>query len=89
VTLLRRVVTELGRSGIAAPVCGAGVDVEVRWGEHDDPLRGVVRITQQGQRPVEQLMATATADTVRAVDSVIDQLPPASRALWTPFRSRA
>jgi len=115
------------------------VHVEIRRGDHDDPLRGVVRVTQQGQRSVdvivgrfawqaaivdaaspqrilgapvrvvdvpalillklyaggpqdlwdiEQLMATATSDTVRAVDAVIEQLPSASRALWEPFRAR-
>jgi hypothetical protein len=120
-------------------LAASGVNVEVRRGDRDDPLRGVVRITQQGQRPVdiivgrhawqtaivdaadahqilgahvpvvdvpslillklyaggpqdlwdiEQLMATASADTVRAVDAVIDQLPATSRTLWTPFRSR-
>jgi hypothetical protein len=175
VTLLGRVAAELGRSGIAAAVCGASalaihgvarstydidlittdaralddgtwrslaasdVNVEIRRGDHDDPLRGVVRVTQDGQRPVdvvvgrhawqtaivdaadpqqilgapvrvvdvpslillklyaggpqdlwdiEQLMAHATADTVRAVDAVIDQLPATSRTSWAPFRSR-
>jgi hypothetical protein len=31
----------------------SGVNVEVRRGDRDDPLCGVVRITQQGQRPVD------------------------------------
>jgi hypothetical protein len=121
-------------------LAASGVNVEIRRGDHDDPLGGVVRVTQEGQRPVdvivgrhawqtavvdaadpmrildapvrvvdvpslillklyaggpqdlwdiEQLMATATSDVVRAVDAVIGELPAASRALWEPFKSRA
>jgi len=117
----------------------AGVHVEIRRGDDDDPLRGVVRVTQDGERPVdvivgrhawqtagvdaatpsqvlgvsvrvvdvpslillklyaggpqdlwdvEQLMAFAGTDVVRAVDAVIAQLPTQSRRLWEPFRSR-
>lgn len=115
------------------------VHVEIRRGDDDDPLLGVVRATQDGERPVdvivgrhawqtavvdaaspsrvlgapvrvvdvpslillklyaggpqdlwdiEQLLALAGADVVRAVDAVVGQLPASSRALWEPFRSR-
>lgn len=175
-TLFARVAAELGRTGIAAAVCGAGalavhgvarstydidllttdprtlhdatwrslaatgVNVEIRRGDDDDPLRGVVRVTQEGERSVdlivgrypwqtaivdaasplqilgasvrvvdvpslillklyaggpqdlwdiEQLMATATGDTIRAVDAVVGELPASNRALWEPFRTRS
>jgi hypothetical protein len=120
-------------------LAATGAHVEIRRGDDDDPLRGVVRVTEDGQRSVdvivgryawqtaivdaanplrilgapvrvvdvpslillklyaggpqdlwdiEQLMAAATADTIRAVDAVAGELPAASRALWEPFRSR-
>ena len=119
-------------------LAGTQVDVEIRRGDDDDPLLGVVRVTQDKERPVdvivgrhawqravvdaasparvlgatvgvvdvpslillklyaggpqdlwdiEQLLAVAGDDVVRAVDAVIGQLPAPSRALWEPFRS--
>jgi nucleotidyltransferase AbiEii toxin of type IV toxin-antitoxin system len=120
-------------------LAGTQVHVEIRRGDDDDPLLGVVRVKQDKERPVdvivgrhawqtavvdaaspsrvlgapvrvvdvpslillklyaggpqdlwdiEQLLALAGDDVVRAVDAVIGQLPPSSRALWEPFRSR-
>jgi hypothetical protein len=107
VTLLARVVAELGRTGIASAVCGAGalavhgvarstydidllttdaralhdatwrrlagteVRIEIRKGDDDDPLRGVVRVTQNDERPVDVIVGrhawqTAIVDAARA-----------------------
>jgi hypothetical protein len=122
------------------PLAAKGPNIEIRRGDDDDPLRGVVRVTQDGERPVdvivgrhawqtavvdaanpsrvlgvpvrvvdvpslillklyaggpqdlwdiEQLMAFAGPEVVRAVDAIVGQLPAYGRSLWEPFRSRA
>jgi hypothetical protein len=36
-----------------APLAGQGGDVDIRVGDDDDPLAGVVRLTRPGSRPVD------------------------------------
>lgn len=42
--------------GFWAGLAAAGVDVEVRRGDPDDPLAGVVRATAEGERPVDLIV---------------------------------
>ena len=64
-------------------LAATGTHVEIRRGDDDDPLRGVVRVTQDGERPVDVIVGrypwqTAVVDaaipsqvldvTVRVVD---------------------
>jgi hypothetical protein len=38
------------------PFLAEGVDVEIRRGDHDDPLAGVVRLSLAGERPVDIIL---------------------------------
>lgn len=39
-----------------SPLVDAGADVEIRRGDHDDPLAGVVRFRADGERPVDLIV---------------------------------
>lgn len=55
-----------------APLVRAGATVDIRHGDAEDPLTGVIRITSAGTRPVDRELRT---------------LPAAMRAAWSTARS--
>jgi hypothetical protein len=55
-----------------APLVRAGATVDIRHGDAEDPLAGVIRITSAGTRPVDRELRT---------------LPAAMRAAWSTARS--
>jgi hypothetical protein len=62
-----------------------GVEVQIRRGDADDPLAGVVRLTTAGEHPIDLVVGKTAwqADVVgRATDSVVEDisLPVADRA---------
>lgn len=60
-------------------LAAADVHVEIRRGDDDDPLRGVVRVTKTGERPVDvivgrhawQTAAIDAADPARVLDAAV------------------
>jgi hypothetical protein len=60
-----------------------GADVEVRKGDVFDPLAGVVRISQEGQRPVDVVVGKSAWQREvleRAASGVLDERLPVVRA---------
>lgn len=65
--------------GLWAKLCTTGVDVEVRRGDTDDPLAGVVRISMGGERPVDIILGRHPWQA-RAVDRA-QRLPGGTRVV--------
>jgi predicted nucleotidyltransferase len=62
-----------------------GVQVEIRPGDDDDPLRGVVRLCREGEPPVDVVVGRYSwqreiLDRAQAVDYAGDSIPLASMA---------
>lgn len=58
-----------------APLRGAGIVIDVRRGDSDDPLAGVVRIESAGERPVDVIVGRH-AWQARAVERARSALGP-------------
>ena len=71
-------------AGIWRPVEKAGASVEIRRGDADDPLTGVVRIRQKGERPVDIVVGRSVwqADAIARAEPllVLDALVPIVRS---------
>lgn len=65
--------------GLWTPFRAAGVDIDIRRGDADDPLAGVVRISMVGDRPVDIILGRHAWQR-RAVERAL-QLPDRSKAV--------
>ncbi|MBI5069507.1 MAG: hypothetical protein HZB56_14830 [Deltaproteobacteria bacterium] len=66
-----------------SPLAARGARVDVRAGEGDDPLRGVVRLSQAGERPVDLIVGRAAWQAEALARAAVTPVGPAAIAVVT------
>jgi hypothetical protein len=68
-----------------------GIEVEIRRGDADDPLAGVVRLASPGNRPADLVVGRSAwqARTLERASRRLHELPRPAVALWPSILASA